>query len=141
LPFTAAQLADLPSTYYRVSAKALIFDGDKLLIFKDKHGQWELPGGGWEHDESLDECLRRELKEEMNVALSQVGEIELCWRNYPEGRAVKLCVAARATLASHDFVPSDDDLVEARFVSLPFQASEQGAQTCVDAIWALSPAA
>lgn len=131
-----------PSPYYRVSAKALIFDGDRLLVFRDKRGEWEMPGGGWEHDESLEECLSRELKEEMDATVTNVGEVQFHWRDYSEYRGVHyLRLAAPATLASHKFVPSDDDLVEARFVSksefmsLPFQEGEVGIKACVDKIW------
>lgn len=131
-----------PSPYYRVSAKALIFDGDRLLVFKDARGEWEIPGGGWEHDESFEECLSRELKEEMGVAVASVGEMRLHWRDYSEWRGVHYVrLAASVTLTSHEFVPSDDDLVEARFVTkqeflaLPFQEGERGVQDCADKIW------
>lgn len=51
---------DLPSTYYRVSLKALIFDTqNRLLVLRGENGKWELPGGGWEHGESVEACLRR----------------------------------------------------------------------------------
>jgi ADP-ribose pyrophosphatase YjhB (NUDIX family) len=55
-----------PSPFYRVSVKALVFDRDgRLLVVQEPDGLWEVPGGGWEHGESFEECLARELAEEI----------------------------------------------------------------------------
>ena len=72
-----------PTSVYRVSAKALIFDDDgRLLVFKDSDGEWEMPGGGWEHGESFEACLKREFMDEVGVTVASVGDIEFCWRDY-----------------------------------------------------------
>jgi 8-oxo-dGTP diphosphatase len=132
----------LPSTYYRVSAKALILDADKkLLVFRDKNGEWEVPGGGWEHDESFEACLARELAEEVQAKVASVGSIVFCYRGATRRGSPKICVAAWVELGSHHFVPSGDDLVEARFVAkvellqLPFQDGEETIKDYVDQIW------
>lgn len=135
-----------PDATYRVSAKALVFDSEgRLLVFKDDHGNYEMPGGGWEHGESFDECLKREFMEEAGVALTKVGDVEFCWRGYVDDeRGHRLKLAARAELATTKFKLTGDDsevLVEARFVakdeflSLPFQAEESGVKDFVDKIW------
>ncbi len=58
---------------------ALIFRGGKLLITQrpaKAHlgGLWEFPGGKREPDESFEQCLVREIHEELGVEIS-VGEL------------------------------------------------------------------
>ena len=74
--------------FIEVSA-ALIFRGGKLLITRrqdDAHlgGLWEFPGGKREPDETFEQCLVRELREELGVE-SSVGELfEEVTHAYPE---------------------------------------------------------
>lgn len=135
-----------PSPYYRVSAKAMIFDDDRLLVCQDKNGKWEIPGGGWEHGETMVECLSRELQEEVGAEVLSTGDVQFVWRDYSsEWGAHYLRLAVPVTLKSHDLVPKgEDDVVElmaARFVAkdefltLPFQEGEEGVKHCVDIIW------
>ena len=54
-----------------VAAGLIMCDG-LILIGQRKHGKsleykWEFPGGKLEEGETLEECLKRELKEEMNL--------------------------------------------------------------------------
>lgn len=53
----------------------VIIENDKVLITKrapqkDFTGGWEFPGGKIEVDETPEECLSRELKEELNIDVS-----------------------------------------------------------------------
>lgn len=73
----------------RVTA-AMIRDGEKLLIAQrlevDKRHplRWELPGGKIEEGETPEECLAREMLEEMGVEV-EVGEMLLTARyDYPD---------------------------------------------------------
>lgn len=56
-----------PSTFYRVSVKAVIRDDlGRVLVNKEGGSDtWSLPGGGWDHGETEREALARELKEEV----------------------------------------------------------------------------
>lgn len=59
-------------------AAGLIMCNGKLLIGQRKHGKsleykWEFPGGKLETGETLEECLHRELMEEMQLDIA-VGE-------------------------------------------------------------------
>jgi A/G-specific adenine glycosylase len=63
--------------HYDVAA-AVIRNGDKLLITQRPEkgllgGLWEFPGGKKEAGESLEECLKREIREELDIEI-QVGE-------------------------------------------------------------------
>jgi len=70
-------------------AAALVFRDGKLLITQrpaDAHlgGLWEFPGGKREPDETFEECLVRELREELGIEVA-VGElVESLTHDYPE---------------------------------------------------------
>ena len=70
-------------------AAALVFRDGKLLITQrhpDAHlgGLWEFPGGKREPNESFEECLVRELREELGIEVT-VGElVETIIHPYPE---------------------------------------------------------
>lgn len=61
----------------RVSA-AIIRENGKVLIAQRKRGsyfglRWEFPGGKLEKNESPEECLRRELREELGLETENLG--------------------------------------------------------------------
>src|SRR6266446_2050060 len=70
-------------------AAVLIFRDGKLLITQrpaDAHlgGLWEFPGGKREPNETFEECLVRELREELGIEVT-VGElVEALTHEYPE---------------------------------------------------------
>ncbi len=70
-------------------AAALVFRDGQLLITQrhaNAHlgGLWEFPGGKRELNESFQECLARELREELGIEVS-VGElVESLTHDYPE---------------------------------------------------------
>lgn len=58
----------IKSSYYRVSVKAKINFNGKTLLVREDGKKWDLPGGGVEHYETIDEALKRELTEEIGVS-------------------------------------------------------------------------
>jgi 8-oxo-dGTP diphosphatase len=80
--------SDVPRQPIDVSA-ALIFHEGKLLItrrYADSHlgGLWEFPGGKREAYETFEQCLIREIREELGMEIS-VGELfEEITHAYPE---------------------------------------------------------
>ena len=62
-------------------AAALIFRSGKLLITQrpaDAHcgGLWEFPGGKRKPDETFEQCLVREIREELGVEVSVGGPLK-----------------------------------------------------------------
>ena len=73
-----------------VAAAVIERDGRYLITRRQPGvhlaGHWEFPGGKCEPDETLHACLRRELREELNVDVT-VGDVLLTTtHDYPERR-------------------------------------------------------
>jgi mutator protein MutT len=77
-----------PSQPVEVAA-GLIFRNGKLLITQRRPGDhlgglWEFPGGKRIPDESFEQCLRRELHEELGVVVEVEHLLETITHEYPE---------------------------------------------------------
>ena len=70
-------------------AAALVFRGGKLLITQRPSGAhleglWEFPGGKREPEESFEDCLVRELREELGIEVVVGHLIQTVVHRYPE---------------------------------------------------------
>ena len=70
-------------------AAAIIFKQQEILISqRDDHshlsGYWEFPGGKREQGETFEDCLVREIREELNVEIELDGLFERVNYEYPE---------------------------------------------------------
>jgi mutator protein MutT len=115
---------------------ALIFRDGKLLIAQrhvDSHlgGLWEFPGGKREPGETFEQCLARELREELGIEVAIQGLFEEITHDYAD-RSVYLkfftcqlragepqalgCAAVKwvgqAELTEHDFPAADARLLD-----------------------------
>ena len=60
---------------FRVAVSALIFDGERILLALRRDIEWwNLPGGGMEIGETVDEALCREVSEEIGLEV-EVGQL------------------------------------------------------------------
>ena len=91
----------------RVTAAILEKDG-KILIAKRETGDelfaglWEFPGGKVEEGETPEECMAREIKEELNISV-EVGELITSNKHkYPHG--IFELLAYRVKYISGEFV-------------------------------------
>ena len=114
----------------------LIFSNGKLLITQRRAsahlgGLWEFPGGKREAGETFEQCLVREIREELGVEISVGKLFEEMAHDYPE-KSVHLkfficellrgepqpldCAAVKwiekAGLAAHEFPAADARLLE-----------------------------
>lgn len=70
-------------------AAAIIFHGERVLISQrnlDVHlsGYWEFPGGKREEDESFEDCLVREIQEELDVKVAVDRLFDTVVYEYPQ---------------------------------------------------------
>ena len=72
----------------QVAAALIIREGRYLITQRraDVHlgGLWEFPGGKRESGESLEDCLRRELREELGIEISHPVLFRVIRHDYPE---------------------------------------------------------
>lgn len=77
-PSLTATEVDSAQQALRVGAKGLVTAHGRVLLIKERRADgssfWTIPGGGIEADESLPECLRREIEEEIRCR-STVGDV------------------------------------------------------------------
>ena len=117
-------------------AAALLFRDGKLLITQrhaDAHlgGLWEFPGGKREPGETFEQCLKRELREELGCDVEVLELVETITHAYPEKTVhlrfhrcrwlaheprpidcAAVCWVARDELDSYDFPAADAQLLE-----------------------------
>jgi mutator protein MutT len=118
------------------AAIAVVVRGDKVLICQRKDddtfgGYWEFPGGKQEHGETLEECLARELTEELAISAKPTARLTVVEHDYPhvqlrlhpfvcehtEGEPQHLeCQATLwiepAALRDYRFPPANESLIE-----------------------------
>lgn len=66
-----------PACTYRVSAKAIILIDGKVLLIRENGNNWDLPGGGVEHLEDINNALKREVHEELQLKVTSIDEQSL----------------------------------------------------------------
>ena len=117
-----------------IVAAAIVEDHDRYFVTRRQtgvhlEGLWEFPGGKCEPDETLERCLRRELREELGAEAVIREEVFTVTHDYPD-RSVELhflsCTfmnapvsllgqemrwVARGDLASLAFPPADEALI------------------------------
>jgi 8-oxo-dGTP diphosphatase len=116
-------------------AAGLVFEGGRLLITQRRAGDhlgglWEFPGGKREPGETFEQCLARELQEELGIDVHVRERLESVAHAYPD-RTVHLeffrcrltggqpeargCSAFKwigvSELDDHDFPPADQRLL------------------------------
>jgi len=68
---------------------AIIQDGLKVLAVKRAHGmhlagKWEFPGGKIEAGETQEDCIVREIREELDIEVKALKKLKSIEHHYPE---------------------------------------------------------
>ena len=118
-----------------VTAAAMIRSGQVLIAQRQAGShmefRWEFPGGKLELDETPEECIVREIKEELDMEIEVLDIYKVVKFNYKEKDILLLCYLCRLLkgegktlecndfrwvkrdeIASFDFVPADLLIVE-----------------------------
>jgi 8-oxo-dGTP diphosphatase len=119
----------------QVAAGLIMKDGQYLITRRKAgvhlQGLWEFPGGKREPGESLEECLKRELREELGIEITTPVLFHVVRHDYPE-KAVELfffCCSIKAgqpkplgcevfqwvmpvDLPNYAFPPADESLIK-----------------------------
>jgi 8-oxo-dGTP pyrophosphatase MutT (NUDIX family) len=67
------RLNEIDDCLYRVAARVLVVQDDKVLLVKEADDEWwALPGGGIDHGESIELTVAREVEEELGVPANEV---------------------------------------------------------------------
>jgi len=72
------------SSKYPISIKGIIIINKRVVLLKNERNEWELPGGKIEIDESPEECLIREIKEELSIVTTIVSIVDVWMYNILE---------------------------------------------------------
>jgi 8-oxo-dGTP diphosphatase len=90
---------------------AVLRRGDTVLIARRKAGSyagyWEFPGGKLEEGETPEECLVRELREELSIE-ARIGAFIATSRDTDAERTIEL-IAHWAEIVSGELTPVDHD--------------------------------
>jgi len=90
-----------------------------LICQRKKNGRyglkWEFPGGKFEADETVEQCLRRELREELSIEILSIERIETLAAYYEDGGMFNV---AYCFVSSFDGEPQNNVFEQIRWVTL-----------------------
>jgi len=134
---------ELRSPFYRVATRFVIRDDkQRIVVVQNHNGKYELPGGGWEHSETMADCADREAQEELGVRVTNIGDVFFVYRSCGgEKQYVHLRLAIPVEVSSHDFRSDDSVVASARFVNrqefltLDWSPEDQEVLDHIDKLW------
>jgi mutator protein MutT len=63
---------------FPVSIKGVLHEGRLVVLLENERSEWELPGGRIEPGETPEDCLAREMNEELGITV-EIGPLLDCW--------------------------------------------------------------
>jgi 8-oxo-dGTP diphosphatase len=117
---------------------AIIFNDEKQVLIAQRRspsanaGMWEFPGGKLETSETPEECIIREIKEELNIEVRVIRPYQIVNYAHPDGQNILLMSYLCAHLSgdiqlnehsriewvnpdmltSYNFLPADEPIVK-----------------------------
>jgi 8-oxo-dGTP pyrophosphatase MutT (NUDIX family) len=77
-------MSDGLAARFPVSVKGVVARGGRFVLLKNERDEWELPGGKLEPGEAIEDCLAREIEEELNLPV-KVGRPLNNWVYFVNG--------------------------------------------------------
>jgi mutator protein MutT len=94
-------------------------DGKYLICQRKKNGRygmkWEFPGGKFEPGETVEQCLRRELQEELSIQIHSIEQIHTEAAYYEDGGMFNV---SYCYVSGFDGQPRNNVFEQIRWVSL-----------------------
>jgi 8-oxo-dGTP diphosphatase len=96
----------------RKVAAGIIWSGEKVLLTRRKPGEklagyWEFPGGKIEENETIQQCLEREIQEELNINIRAGSIITTSLFEYTHGAIELVALAAEVISGNIHLVVHD----------------------------------
>lgn len=106
----------------RLGAKALVIDGENVLLIRERRADgstfWTLPGGGTWPTESLPNCLRREIAEELRCPCAVGQPVDMCtYRHLTNPSVMTLYIVFHCNVTGVPLPACSEGVVTARWVS------------------------
>jgi mutator protein MutT len=96
---------------FPVSIKGVVLIDGRVVLLRNERDEWELPGGRLEPGEQPEQCLKREIAEELAIE-ARVETILDCWRYQPApGEDVVIVTYGCRTLARAVTVSAEHNAV------------------------------
>ena len=114
---------ELKNFKFRASVYGVLIVGDQILVKRDPHiNTFELPGGGVELDETLEQGLIREFHEEtgVDIKIGKLLKVEDSFFTFNEQDAHGILVFYEVELIGGEISANHEDSVEAKFVDLNY---------------------
>lgn len=115
---------EIPGTHFvgEVAQKVIIKKDGKILLCQDvidaSHGYWDLPGGRLHKGETPEEGLRREIQEELGIAITDLRPIRVSVLEKPASSDIPrffLIYSASPEDPDQDFTLAEDEIVKVQW--------------------------
>jgi 8-oxo-dGTP diphosphatase len=91
---------------------AVIFDGSRVFATQRGYGDmkdgWEFPGGKVEEGETLQQALKREIKEELNTDILVKEHIMTIEHSYPKFHLIMDCFLCNVISGNLELIEAED---------------------------------
>lgn len=108
---------EFPDCFHRVAIKGLCVKDGKILLVREsagRSGKWEMPGGGLDFGEDIQESLKREINEEMGLKINKMSKspVYVWTHKFLNKRNLKwyysFVVAYQVEFEDLNFTPTDE---------------------------------